>query len=325
MGAKIMATADVVVGIDVAKEQLEVMVLGVAWTSTQFDNDVDGHTALAAALVPLGVQLVVLEASGGYEAAAACALQGAGLSVAVINARQARDFAKCLGRLAKTDSIDAQTLADLARLLLQQPDTARWIRPLAEEQQQELAALVTRRRQLTAMLTAERQRLVAAKQPQVRTSVTAMIKAIKAQLDGVERQMQQQVRQHYRAADQLLQSMTGIGKVASATLLAGLPELGKLNRRQIAALVGVAPYAKDSGTMRGRRQIAGGRFEIRRLLYMVALVAVRRDPGLKAYYQRLVATGKKKKVALVACMRKVVTILNAMMRDQRLFVPTATP
>lgn len=322
MGAKIMATADVVVGIDVAKEQLEVMVLGVAWTSTQFANDVEGHSALAAALVPLDVQLVVLEASGGYEAAAACALQAAGLSVAVINARQARDFAKCLGRLAKTDRIDARTLADLAAVLLLQPDAARYIRPLPQAEQQDLAALVTRRRQLVAMLQAERLRLPMAR-PQVRPSIEIMIKAIRAQLDDVEAQMQSQVQFHHATADRLLRSLKGVGPVASATLIAGLPELGTLTRRQIGALVGVVPYAHDSGTMRGRRHIAGGRADLRHLVYMVTLVAVRHNPVLKAFYQRLVAAGKKKKVALVACMRKTITILNAMVRDQRPFIGEA--
>lgn len=322
MGAKIMATADVVVGIDVAKEQLEVMVLGAAWTSTQFANDVDGHSALATALAPLGVQLVVLEASGGYEAAVACALQAAGLSVAVINARQARDFAKCLGRLAKTDRIDARTLADLAALLRQQPDAARYIRPLPQAEQQDLAALVTRRRQLVAMLQSERLRLPMAR-PQVRPSIEIMIKAIRAQLDDVEAQMQQQVQFHHAKANQLLRSLKGVGPVASATLIAGLPELGTLTRRQIGALVGVVPYAHDSGTMHGRRRIAGGRAELRHLVYMVTLVAVRHNPVLKAFYQRLVAAGKKKKVALVACMRKTITILNAMVRDQKHFIATA--
>jgi transposase len=322
MGARIMATANVVVGIDVAKEQLEVMVLGVAWTSTQFANDVEGHSALAAALAPLGVQLVVLEASGGYEAAAACALQAAGLAVAVINARQARDFAKCLGRLAKTDRIDARTLADLAVVLLQQPDAARYIRPLPQAEQQDLAALVTRRRQLVAMLQSERLRLPMAR-PQVRPSIEIMIKAIRAQLDDVEAQMQSQVQFHHAKADRLLRSLKGVGPVASATLIAGLPELGTLTRRQIGALVGVVPYARDSGTMRGRRQIAGGRAELRHLVYMVTLVAVRHNPILKAFYQRLVAAGKKKKVALVACMRKTITILNAMVRDQKHFIVTA--
>lgn len=325
MGAKIMATADVVVGIDVAKEQLEVMVLGVAWTAQAFANDPEGHTALAAALAPLGVRLVVLEASGGYETEVACTLQAAGLAVAVINARQARDFAKSLGRLAKTDRIDARTLADWAVVLLGQPDLARYIRPLPVEEQEHLAALVTRRRQLVAMLHFERLRLAQARRVPIRTSVEVMITAIKAQIEDVEAQMERHIETHHAAAAKLLRSMTGIGFVACANLIADLPELGRLTRRQISALVGVAPYAKDSGRMRGLRRISGGRFELRRVLYMVALVAARHNPVLRAFYQRLLAAGKKRKVALVACIRKVVTILNAMARDQKPFTMEPQP
>ena len=319
-----MATADVVVGIDVAKEQLEVMVLGVEWTAQAFPNDPEGHTVLAAALAPLGVRLVVLEASGGYETAAACALQAAGLSVAVINARQARDFAKSLGRLAKTDRIDARTLADWAEVLLRQPDLGRYIRPLPVEEQEHLAALVTRRRQLVAMLHSERLRLAQARRLPIRTSVEIMITTIKAQIDDVEAQMKRHIEAHHAAAAKLLRSMMGIGFVSCANLIADLPELGRLTRRQISALVGVAPYAKDSGRMRGLRRITGGRFELRRVLYMAALVAKRSNPVMKAYFERLIAAGKKPKVAIVACIRKMVTVLNAMVRDQKQFTLEAT-
>jgi transposase len=315
-----MSTTEVVVGIDVASEQLDVMVLGTGWTATRYGNDAEGHSALAAALTPLGVQLVVLEASGGYEAAVACALQAAGLPVAVINARQARDFAKTLGRLAKTDRIDARTLADLAGVLLRQPEVARWVRPLADAEQQDLAGLVTRRRQLTAMLVAERQRLRLSR-PLVRPSVEAMIVALRAQLDDVEGQMVAHVAQHHGELDRLLRTVKGIGPVASATLIAEMPELGALNRRQISALIGVAPWARDSGATRGRRHISGGRGEVRRLIYMATLTAVRHNPVLRAFYQRLVAVGKLKKVALVACMRKLITIVNAMVRDRQPFTP----
>ena len=256
---------------------------------------------------------------GGYEAELACALQAAGLPVAVINPRQARDFAKTLGRLAKTDRIDARTLADLAAVLLRQPDVARWVRPVAAAEQQDLAGLVTRRRQLTAMLVAERQRLRLSR-PLVRPSVEAMIVVLRAQLDDVEAQMVAHVERHHGELARLLRSVPGIGPVASATLLAELPELGMLNRRQISALIGVAPWARDSGTSRGRRRIGGGRGEVRRLLYMVALVGVRYNPVLRRFYRRLVAMGKLKKVALVACMRKLIVILNAMVRDQQPFV-----
>lgn len=290
--------------------------LGAKLGAERFDNDAEGHTALVAALQPLGVALVVMEATGGYEAALACALQAAGLAVAVVNPKHARDFAKSMGRLAKTDRIDARTLAELAGVLARRDDLARFMRPLADVQQQQLAALVTRRRQLLTMLGSERQRLQLAV-PMVRPSIEAMIRAIRAQLDDLEAQMIAHVREHFADLDALLQSTRGIGPIASATLIAQLPELGRLNRREIAALVGVAPIANDSGTSRGRRRVQGGRFEIRRVLYMATLTAARRNPVIKAFYQRLIATGKLPKVALVACMRKLLTALNAMVRNNK--------
>lgn len=204
-------------------------------------------------------------------------------------------------------------LAEFAAVLVRREDLASLIRPLADAQQQALAAMVTRRRQLLTMLLSERQRLQLAI-PVVRPSIEAMIEAIRKQLDEVEAQMVGHVREHYAALDKLLRSASGIGPVASATLIAELPELGRLNRRQIAALVGVAPMAKDSGTSRGRRRIQGGRFEIRRVLYMATLTASRHNPAIRAFYQRLIAVGKLPKVALVACMRKLLTTLNAMVR-----------
>ncbi|UTV54657.1 IS110 family transposase [Burkholderia arboris] len=309
-----MSVSSVVVGIDVAKAHVDVCVLGAELAIQRCTNDADAHSALAAALQPLGIALVVMEATGGYEAALACALQAAGLPVAVVNPRQARDFAKSMGRLAKTDAIDAQMLAEFASVLVRRKDLACFIRPLADVQQQALAAMVTRRRQLLGMLLSERQRLQLAI-PVVRPSIEAMINAIRQQLDDVDTQMVAHVREHYAALDTLLRSASGIGPVASATLIAQLPELGRLNRRQIAALVGVAPMAFDSGATRGRRHIQGGRFEIRRVLYMAALTAARRNPTITAFYQRLISGGKLPKVALVACMRKLLTMLNAMVRS----------
>jgi transposase len=265
---------------------------------------------------PLGVALVVMEATGGYEAALACALQAAGLAVAVVNPKHARDFAKSMGRLAKTDRIDARTLAELAGVLARRDDLARFIRPLAVVQQQQLAALVTRRRQLLMMLGAEHQRLQLAV-PMVRPSIEAMIQAIRAQLDDLEAQMIAHVREHFADLDALLQSTRGIGPITSATLIAELPELGRLNRREIAALVGVAPIANESGTSRGRRRVHGGRFETRRVLYMATLTAARRNPVIKAFYQRLIDAGKLPKVALVACIRELLTTLNAMVRTNK--------
>lgn len=311
-----MSASSVVVGIDVAKAHVDVSVLGAQLDAQRFDNEAEAHSALAAALKPLDVALVVMEATGGYEAALACALQATGLPVAVVNPRQARDFAKSMGRLAKTDAIDARMLAEYASVLLRRDDLAKLLRPLADPDQQALAAMVTRRRQLLTMLLSERQRLQLAIAV-VRPSIEAMIEAIRRQLDDVEAQMVTHVQTHFQELDKLLRSASGIGPVASATLIAELPELGKLNRREIAALVGVAPMANDSGTSRGRRRVQGGRFEIRRVLYMAALTAARYNPAIKAFYNRLKTAGKLPKVALVACMRKLLTMLNAMVRTNK--------
>ena len=308
-----MSVLSVTVGIDVAKAHVDVCVLGVASGVQRFANDADGHSALAAALLPLGAGLVVMEATGGYEAALACALQASGLPVAVLNPRQARDFARSMGRLAKTDAVDARMLAEMAAVLVHREDLARFVRPVADECQQWLAALVTRRRQLLAMLGSERQRLQITPR-KLHPSIEAIIAAIKAQLDDLEAQMMDHVREHFSGLDGLLQSTSGIGPVASATLIAQLPELGRLNRREIAALAGVAPMSNDSGNRKGRRRVQGGRFEIRRVLYMATLTAARYNPVIRAFYERLKAAGKLPKVALVACMRKLLTMLNAMVR-----------
>jgi transposase len=262
------------------------------WARRSFrrENETDGHTALVALLQPLAVQLVVMEATGGYEAAVACALQAAGLPVAVVNPRQARDYAKALGRLAKTDRIDAEGLAELGRMLLTRADLTRYLKPLESLEQQGVAQ---------------------------RSDVTQA----QTQLDEVDGDMARHVSTHFAELEQLLRSAGGIGPVATATLIAELPELGQLTRRQIAALVGVAPFAWDSGQMRGRRRIYGGRFQIRRTLYMATLTAAHHNPIIRAHYERLVAAGKLKKVALVACMRKLFTILNAMAKTGTTFNP----
>lgn len=308
-----MSVSSVTVGIDVAKAHVDVWVLGASSAAQRLVNDAEGHSALAAMLQPLGVALVVMEATGGYEAALACALQAAGLPVAVVNARQARDFAKSMGRLAKTDAVDARMLAELGSVLVRREDLQRFVRPLADERQQWLAALVTRRRQLLSMLHSERQRLQITP-AKLHASIEAIVAAIKAQLDEIEAQMRTHVHEHFGPLDALLQSAAGIGPVASATLVAELPELGKLTRRAIAALVGVAPMANDSGSSQGRRRVQGGRFEVRRVLYMATLAATRYNPAIRAFYERLRAAGKLPKLALVACMRKLLTTLNAMVR-----------
>lgn len=315
-----MSESSVVVGIDIAKAHVDVAVLATPTLAERFANDDEGHRALIERVKPLNVQLVVMEATGGYEAPLACALQAAGMAVAVINPRQGRDFIKAMGQLAKTDRIDAEGLAEFGRVLLNRDDLASYLKPLASDTQQDLAALMDRRRQLVTMLGMERQRLSRSRRA-VRPSIKAVIKTIERQLERADHDMNGHVKMHFAALDQLLRSTSGIGPVVSATLIADLPELGHLNRRQIAALVGVAPVARDSGRLRGRRHIQGGRAKVRRALYMATIVATRHNPVIRAYYQRLVDVGKAKKVAIVACMRKLLTILNAMARSQTPFDP----
>lgn len=310
----------VVIGIDVAKGHVDVAAIGAALPSVRYANDAEGQTSLVAAIGALAPAAVLMEATGGYEAELACALQAAGLPVVIINPRQGREFARSMGQLAKTDRIDARILAELAAVLVRRDDFGRFLRPLPDSEQQDLAALVGRRRQLVTMLGSERQRLAQARAT-VRPSIEAIILAIRSQLDLVEGEMADHVARHHAGINELLRSAAGIGPIASATLIADLPELGHLNRRQISALVGVAPFARDSGAMRGRRTVIGGRADVRRTLYMATLSAARYNPVIRAFYQRLVAAGKRPKVALVACMRKLLTILNAMVRRKTRFEP----
>ena len=302
-------------GIDVAKAALDVAVSPTAerWTLAYTEREVAGLVPRLTALDPA---LVVLEATGGLEGPLAGALAAAGLPVVVVNPRQVRDFAKATGRLAKTDALDAAVLAHFAAVVRPTP------RPLPDAATQSLAALVTRRRQLVEMLTAERNRLGSA--PRVlRAEIQAHITWLKRRLGRLDADLHQAIRTSpaWRVQDDLLQSVPGVGPVLAVTLLASLPELGTLNRKAIAALVGVAPLNRDSGTRRGRRMVWGGRAAVRAVLYMGTLVAVRHNPVLRAFYQRLRAVGKLPKVALTACMRKLLTILNAMLKQQTRWTP----
>lgn len=299
----------VYVGIDVAKNSFEVAVTGEVQT-LNLSNEEAGHAELCQLLIPLAPRLVLLEATGGYEQDLALALAAAGLRVSVINPRQARDFARCMGKLAKTDRIDAQALRGFAALLDAQGHEPR---ALADEQQRELTALVVRRRQLVAMLVAERQRLGVA-HPKAKPSILNIMEAIAAQLHDVDAQLKVHIQAHHADLAKLLTSVKGVGPTTASTLLAQLPELGKLNRKQITSLVGLAPMNRDSGTLRGQRHIFGGRSDVRRALYLAALVGTRFNPVLKAFYAKLLAAGKPKKVALVACMHKLLIILNAIAR-----------
>jgi transposase len=303
------------VGIDVAKAELVVTSRPTLqrWSAA---NTVAGIAALVERLRGDRPELIVLEATGGYEREAAAALVAGGLPAVVVNPRQVRAFAKATGRLAKTDRIDADVLALFAERV-----RPAW-RPLADETTTDLAAVLLRRRQLSEMLTAERNRLAQARRP-VRASLQAHIAYLERALRGSEGELRALIEASpaWRVNDDLLRSVPAVGTVTAQTLLAELPELGRLPHKQISALVGVAPMAADSGGTRGKRVIAGGRARVRQVLYMATLVATRHNAVIRAFYDRLLAAGKPKKVALVACMRKLLTILNAMIRDQHPWSP----
>jgi transposase len=310
------------VGVDVAKATLEVGFSDREPTLAPA-NDEAGHAALLAHLGEMrdqgaAIGLIVLEATVGLEVEVATALQLAGYAVAVVNPRQARDFARAMGVLAKTDRIDARVLALMGQTLLQRADLAKLVKPLPDEQQRMLQAMVTRRRQLLGMRIAEQQR-ASGPDKRMRRSLNIILKALDRELTRVDKEMQAFIGEHHAELAALLDSVKGVGKATISTLLAEVPELGKLNGREVSALVGVAPINRDSGTMRGKRTIFGGRPAVRKVLFMAALVASRYNPVIKTFYQRLLAAGKPKKLALTACARKLLTILNAMARSGKPF------
>jgi transposase len=297
------------VGIDVSKDRLDVW-FDPADDLVQFDNDGAGILALRKRLVAFAPTLVVMEATGGLETPAASELAGAGLAVAVINPRQARDFAKATGQLAKTDAVDAKGLAAFARAI--RPAA----RPMKSATVRELDALVTRRRQLIDMRTQETNRRHAAPAPQAK-DIDKHIAWLDKRIDEIDQGLKRRLHasEAWRTKDDLLQGIPGVAEVTSMSMLAKCPELGSLNRREIAKLVGLAPMANDSGKHRGPRSIWGGRADIRCVLYMATLSAKRFNPALKAFANRLTAAGKPPKVVIVACMRKLLTIMNAMIKN----------
>lgn len=298
------------IGIDVSKGTLDIASLPDAesWVVTNEDR---GLADLVPRLMALQPTLVVLEATGGFESAAVAALAKHGLPVVVVNPRQVRDFAKSIGRLAKTDAIDAGVLALFGQRIRPM------VRPLPDEAAQLLDALLTRRRQLLEMLVAEKNRLGFARGP-VQRDITTHIRWLEKRLADVDRDLTEAIAASplYRAQEDLLRTVPGVGPVTARTLLGKLPELGRLSRREIAALVGVAPLNRDSGKLRGKRLVWGGRAPVRAALYMAALVGVKHNPILRAFFTRLRAAGKLFKVAITACMRKLLTILNAMVHHQ---------
>jgi transposase len=298
------------VGIDVSKDRLDVH-LRPGGEAFAVPRDSEGLAALIDRLAGLAPALVVLEATGGFEVTVAASLAAAGIPLAVVNPRQIRDFARATGQLAKTDALDAKVIARFAETVRPEP------RPVPDEQARALGEMVARRRQLIEMMTAERNRRRQLTSRRLIKGVERLLAVLQKELSELEADLDNNIRGTpvWRERDELLQSVPCIGPTVARTLIADLPELGQLDRKQIAALVGVAPLNRDSGKMRGRRTTFGGRAKVRCVLYMAALVASRRNPVLSAFYQRLISAGKAKKLALTAVMRKLLTILNAMVRN----------
>ena len=304
------------VGIDVSKAHLDVHVRPTA-EAFRVSHDEAGISALIERLGPTAPAVIVLEATGGYEVTVAATLASAGLPVAVVNPRQVRDFARATGQLAKTDTLDARVIALFAEAVRPAP------RPVPDEQAQALRELIARRRQLVDMLGAEQNRRRLLHDRRLQRHVDAHIAWLEEALRRLDRDLTTLIRSTpvWRETEDLLRSVPGIGPVTACTLIADLPELGRLDRRRIAALAGLAPFARDSGAFRGRRMIGGGRAHIRRVLYMATLTAIKHNPAIRAFYLRLVAAGRPGKLALTAAMRKLLTVLNAMLRDRRPWQP----
>jgi len=303
-------TSEEYVGIDVAKDKLDVAVLGQKATSEAF-NSKRGITALVKKMCQLNPRLIVVEATGGYEEALVLALYEAGMSVALVSPQRVRQYARARGLLAKTDKLDAQNLAEYGKNIQPRLFVAK------SEEGRRLSAIIGRRRQLADMQKAEKNRLRTA-YLEMRSSIQTVIDCLEAEIDRLDEEIRNFMNEHenFKEQEELLRSAKSIGPMTAATLLADLPELGKLDRKQIAALVGVTPMNHDSGRKRGYRKTKGGRPEVRSVLYMSALSAIRYNPVIKVQYEQLLKRGKEKKVAITACMRKMLTILNAMMRDQ---------
>ena len=303
-----MEGAGVFVGIDVGKDFVDVAT--GAESPRRYSNDEDGIGEVVAALRASKPQLVVMEASGGYQRHLLASLCAAGIAAVAVNPRQVRDFAKAVGRLEKTDQVDAKVL----RLFAERIQPA--VRALPDQQTQRIEELVGRRRQIVEMLVAEKNRLQQALAAEVRFDIQEHINWLKKRLRDADRDLDSQIKRSpsWNAKVELLEELNGVGRVTALTLLSAVPEIGTLNRRQIAKLVGLAPLSNDSGKHKGQRQIWGGRSDARAALYMAALVATRHNPTIRAFYTRLLGAGKLKKVALVACMRKLLTIANAIVR-----------
>ena len=307
-----MSTSLISVGLDVAKDSIELALSNESKTQS-FPNTPEGHQRIVQLLKPLSLRIIIAEATGKYHQVLTATLQAADLPIAAINPRQARDFARAIGQLAKTDAIDARVLAKFGEAVEVK------LRPIPDEKARNLQELLARRTQLIAMRTAEMNRRKSTLSDIVRASHDLVLRLLDQQIDDIDQKLDRHIQDSpaWKAKEELLKSVPGVGDQTARTLLAELPELGHCSRQQIAALVGVAPLNRDSGNFRGQRGTWGGRSQVRTMLYMATLSARNFNPVIRDYFQHLVAQGKKKKVALVACMRKLLTILNAMVRENR--------
>lgn len=311
-------TQEIFIGIDISKDKLDVAIWGLEETWS-FHNEAEGWQELIEQVKVIHPSLIVVEASGGIEQPLVAELYLAELPIAIVNPTRVRNFARSTGQLAKTDKLDARLIAQFAQAVRPQ------VRPLRTAEQEHLNALVTRRRQIVQILTAEKNRR-ATTYSTLREQLQRHIDWLEAEIKELNEEIEQFIQDNpvWQEKAAVVRSVPGVGPVTASTLLAELPELGTRNRQQIAALVGVAPLNKDSGKMRGKRRVFGGRASVRRVLYMVALVATRTNPVIRSFYERLLARGKEKKVALTACMRKLLVILNAMVRNHKTWRPYLT-
>jgi transposase len=307
------------VGIDIAKHGFD-LAFEPKQKMQHFDNDAEGIRRCRQVLLQLQLDRIVMEPTGGYEVALVVELQTAGLPVAVVNARHIREFARACGKLAKTDKLDAQIIARFAKVI--QPPAQEAL----DQQTRAMKALVARRHQLVQMHTAENNRTEHARDKAITQSIQATLKTFERQMNKVEQKIRDQIESHpeLKQKTQQLESVPGIGETTASLLVTELPELGRLNRRQIAALVGVAPINRDSGTYRGKRMTGGGRRDLRARLFMPTLVAARHNPVIRRFYQQLLSRGKSKMVALIAAMRKLLTILNTMLKKNEAWNPKTT-
>lgn len=305
------------VALDVSSKALDVHIKsdGKAFS---VPNTEEGLNRILKSFTAYDVSLVLMESTGGYEDLAACFFQAQGVDVAVVNARHARNFARAMGKFAKTDRIDAAVLAEMAFMIDSSHERDRYIKPLTDEQRKRLSVMTVRRRQVVGLITTEKQRLTHA-DDWVRASIKKTVKSLTTELRHIEQQISDHVKKNFVDLSKMLLSIPGIGEQAMSVLIGEVPELGKADRRTISALLGIAPFNRDSGNFRGCRRIWGGRQSVRNVLYMGIISATRFNPVIRAFYTRLVSAGKPKKVALIACMRKLLTIINAMMRTGKPF------